>query len=89
MRRLRHRLRARQEARRQAQSEPPKDVVVATFQDSGSAYVAAGSLEAAGIEAFVREVSRSIAYPSTSGPVQVLVRAEDEDAARRYLISPP
>jgi hypothetical protein len=61
------------------------DVVVATFQDAGSAYVAAGSLEAAGIQAFVQEVSRSIAYPSISGPTQVLVRADDEEAARREL----
>ena len=83
------RLRTRRALRRLTKPAQNSGVVVASFRDGGSAYAAAGSLHAAGIPAFVHEAPQPYGYGGPSfGPMRVVVRPEDERAARRELGEP-
>lgn len=65
-------------------------VVVATFGDRPEADLAKGALEAAGIEAIVRSDDSGGLRPAMtfSNGAQLIVRAEDAEAAREILDIP-
>ena len=68
-----------------------KLVVVHTFNTRQEAELASGALEAAGIEAMIQSDTAGGMQPSMAWAgvgVQVLVRAEDEAAARDVLDQP-
>ena len=65
-------------------------VVVRTFMNRQEAELACGALDAAGIEALVRGDDAGGMYPGLweGNGVQLLVRADDEPAAREVLAAP-
>jgi hypothetical protein len=65
-------------------------VVVHTFLSDAEADLAKSALEAAGIDAMIKEDSAGGMRPSLAwaGGVQVIVRAEDLEAAREVLDLP-
>jgi len=75
----------RRQLRRALRVPPRQGVAVATFPEEASARVAAGYLEAAGIKAFVYVEQRGAWDVPLPGPAHVIVRPEDESAARREL----
>ena len=79
------RLRMRRQLRRALRVPARQGVAVATFPDEASARVAAGSLAAVGIKTFVFVEQRGAWDVPLPGPAHVIVRPEDESAARQAL----
>ena len=65
--------------------EPRRGVAVATCHDEVTARLLAGRLADAGIKSFVFVDELSTGAVAISGPCYVLVRPEDEAAARKAL----
>lgn len=61
-------------------------VTIASFRSSAEAQVAKGVLDEIGIESMIRTDDAGGMYPGISG-AELLVRAEDADAARAALDS--
>jgi hypothetical protein len=79
------RLRLRRVLRRALQPEARRGVAVATCHNEVGARLIAGRLDEAGIPSFVYVENPGTGALAMSGPAHVIVRPEDEPAARGVL----